>query len=200
MYFPEPGDEPPPQQIFLLELVDIDETHARLSALDGKEVRVALRFQMQDLCILMDPVLDSEQSPYPGVALHVKDLGKLARKEMGLPPSTPLFMSTRVVYEGNVLPMHRPLATLLASDSPFYHMAQRCCHFCRRPLRGNRRGGEPLVTAGPYNQCLFCEDTPAWHHGACCPHNEAAPYCQGMPHASRYRRHWRSHLATLRQG
>ena len=187
MYLPEPGDEPPPQQIFALHLQEIDESHALLYTLDGKEVEVGLSFRVQDLC---DHALEIWRRPYPGCALHVKDLGKLARKEMGLDPTTPLHISTRIIYNGEVLPMHRPLSTLLDKDSTYYHMAQICCHFCRGPLRGNRRGGDPLITAGPYAHCFFCQDSPAWHHGACCPHNEAAPYCDGMPHTSRYRRHW----------
>ena len=188
MYLPEAVDEPPAQEVFLLDLLTIDEEHAVISTLDGKDTRVPLRFQLQDL---LDPTLEIGRPPYPGCALHVKDLGRLARLEMGLEPTTPLHLSTRIVYQGVVLPMHKPISTLLDSNSCYYAMAQRCCHFCRCPLRGNRREGDPLVTSGPYDKCFFCDDTPAWHHGACCPHNQASVYCDGTPHATRYKRQWR---------
>ena len=194
----EATGDPPPQEVFLLDLVSIDETQATLHTLDGKEVKLQLRFHLDDL---IDPALELNQSPYPGCALHVKDLGKIARQELGLSPTTPLHVCTKVIHLGEVLPMHKPLALLLNPATPYYAMAQRCCHFCRRPLRGNRRGGAPLVSAGPYNTCFFCMEAPAWHHGTCCPHNEASPHCDGPPHIQRYRLHWNmQHPPVLRRG
>ena len=191
-------EEPPPQEGFLLELTSIDETQATLNMLDGKEVSIRLRFQLDDL---IDPALELHQPPYPGCALHVKDLGRIARQELGMSPVTPLHISTRVIHLGEVLPMHKPLAMLLDPTTPYYAMAQRCCHFCRSPLRGNRRGGAPLVSAGPYDDCFFCKDAPAWHHGACCPHNATSPHCNGPTHLGRYRTQWLlQHPPALRRG
>ena len=91
-YLPEKGDQPPPQDTFLLELSHIDTEQAILTTLDGKEAKVALNFQLEDL---LNPWLRIGPPPYPACALHVKDLGRLARGTIGMNPTTPLYLTTR---------------------------------------------------------------------------------------------------------
>ena len=186
-YLAQEGDQPPPQDTFLLELSHINTEQAILTTLDGKEANVSLKFQLEDL---LNPVLQIGPPPYPACALHVKDLGRLARGTLGMNPTTPLYLTTRITYHGNVLPMHRPLATLLDSSSAHHQRAHQFCHFCGESMRGCIQEGSATRARGPYEECWFCLDQPSWHHGRCCPHNPESEFCDGTPHHERYRRQW----------
>ena len=105
----------------------------------------------------------------------VKDLGLQARCELGLEAYTPTWETTRIKHEGRYLPMHRPVATLCPHSS-WYNAALNYCTFCLCSLQ-NKKGD-----LGPFQGCWFCLDSPAWHHGGCCPHNPQSPNWNGPPH------------------
>ena len=70
----------------------------------------------------------------------------------------------RVVYQGKVLPTYQPFSTL--SDQSQANADWTTCVFCWEPLpRHSQRG------LGPIPRCGFCEETPSWHCGLCCPRN-----------------------------
>ena len=105
----------------------------------------------------------------------VKDLGIQARLALGLEGYTPIWQTTRIRFQGAHLPMHRPVATL-CPQAEWYYTANHYCTFCHFGLR-NLRG-----RLGPFRECWFCQDSPTWHHGHCCPHNPAAREWNGVPH------------------
>ena len=177
---------PPPQQIFVLNLIQLNCSEAVLNTLDGKEVKIPLDFTDQNP--FWEAASVGQTPAHEGLKLTVKDLGKLARHELGLDPITPLHISTRVVYDNEVLPIHRPLATLLEQRTELTMQAHRKCHYCNGPMTPMKNTPSVL---GPFKNCFFCEDAPAWHHGYCCPHNQESLYCKGIPHAEKYRLTWK---------
>ena len=120
----------------------------------------------------------------------IKDLGIQARTQMGLPGYTQAHQSTRVMHQGQELPMHRPVASL-DEDNPFWHETMHWCIFCRRELlnKTNQRG--------PFRSCWFCHDAPSWHHGDCCPHNSSSRNWNGKPHRVQHQMNIRSFLKSL---
>ena len=187
-YCPQQGDEPPPQEVFVINLLRITHWGAVVATLQGQEAEIPLTF------IGNSRILDgltSPQEPHNGLLMTVKDFGRIARQTLGLDPVTPLQVTTRVVYENQVLPMHRPMSTLLEADTALLRQAAQCCHFCRKPLHlHSRAGASASLDSGPRQHCLYCLDEPAWHHGDCCPCNPVSVYCDGKPHFERYRSSW----------
>ena len=203
-------DSPPPQQIFALNLTSINENRAILSTLGGQEVTVGLNFQPYTVerdvgsSISKGPEafmkvaqgvtrMRSKVGPIRDLGLNdtVKDLGMTARLLMGLPPRTPLGVTTRVMAENEVLSMWRPIITLIRAPSDqvvsLHYLANITCHFCHATMNPVR--DEPL-TEGPFRWCFFCEDYPAWHHGSCCPYNWTSAYCRGASHKEKYEIAW----------
>ena len=120
----------------------------------------------------------------------IKDLGIQARQILGLPGYTQTWQTTRVLHQGVNLPMHLPLLALC----PRYYdheQLKESCTFCECQLVN--RGGK----VGPYQYCWFCGDSPATHHGACCPHNPEALAWNGTPHRQQHFRHVRNFLNSL---
>ena len=170
----------PSQDFFILTLLHIDERKAELSTLDGNTVEVLLAFgtRISGRANSAEPY----RRTYPGDRLTVKALGIAARRELGLRPRTLLHMTTRILWQNTVLPMHRPVATFLSKHTKAYQKACNECHFCRDTLRKGRENEED----GPFPSCFFCKDSPAWHHGACCPHNPLSRYYHGRTHKERF--------------
>ena len=120
----------------------------------------------------------------------VKDLGIQARISMGLAGYTPIWQTTRIVHQGEYLPMHQPVVTL-CPGAKWNKVASHYCTFCHSSLR-NRQG-----RLGPFESCWFCMDSPTWHHGHCCPHNPESREWNGTPHHYQYDGGLRSFLRTL---
>ena len=70
----------------------------------------------------------------------------------------------RVVYQNCVLPTYQPLSTL--SNQSQANASWTTCLFCWEDLPRNPQG-----ELGPIFRCGFCEETPSWHCGLCCPRN-----------------------------
>ena len=120
----------------------------------------------------------------------VKDLGIDARLLLGLPGYTQPWRTTRIVHQGEYLPMHQPLIAL-CPDAAHYSAANLLCTFCRRGL-WNKQG-----IAGAFKACWFCRDSPTLHHGACCPHNPMAREWNGVPHHRLHQTNMQSYIRTL---
>ena len=120
----------------------------------------------------------------------IKDLGIQARQLMGLPGYTQTWQTTRLVHQGEYMPMHLPLLAL-CPDSHLRKTVMEHCAFCELQLV-NRKGG-----IGAFQYCWFCSDSPATHHGACCPHNPSALTWNGIPHRQQHERHIMKYLSTL---
>ena len=120
----------------------------------------------------------------------IKDLGIRARLHMGLPGYTETCRTTRVVHEGEYMPMHLPVVALCPT-ARWYRTARCYCTFCGWGLRDSRG------KLGAFKVCWFCKDQPANHHGACCPHNPASKEWNGMPQWQRHQKNIRSFLRTL---
>ena len=196
-------ESPPPQRIFTLNLLNINENEATLTTVGGHEVSVPLNFQPQS-APCRDPAamrtaaqnerrMRSQAGPLQPLGLHdtVKDLGKTARLLLGRSPRTPLEITTRVIANNEVLPMWRPLVTLIHAPSvqsaPSVSLANSRCHFCRAIMSPVK--DEPFIE-GPFQWCFFCNDAPAWHHGWCCPYNWNSDYTKGASHKERYEIAW----------
>ena len=158
-----------PQQVWELRIVAWNAARIILTTPEGRQVtvsapqghprvRVLYEFQWQFL---------------------VKDLGIHARCAMGLEPYTPVGKTTRIIHAGRYLPMHQPVVTL-CPHAGWYNTAQHYCTFCLCSLQ-NKRG-----SLGPFQGCWFCLDSPAWHHGGCCPHNPLSTQWNGPPHLLRH--------------
>ena len=111
----------------------------------------------------------------------VKDLGIDARIRAGLDGYTPIWQTTRIWHQGIHLPMHQPVVTL-CPRAEWHNTANHYCTFCHYGLE-NKSG-----RLGPFAKCWFCLDTPAWHHGHCCPHNPSAREWNGAPHRLQYQK------------
>ena len=204
-------DYPPPQKNFTLNLINIREDRAVLTTVGGHEVTVPLNFQPQSAAC-RDPEamrtaaqnekrMRSKMGPLQPLGLNdtVKDLGMTARLLLGRSPRTPLEITTRVIANDKVLPMWRPLATLIHAPSvhtvPSVSLANSRCHFCRTIMSPVK--DEPFIE-GPFQWCFFCGDEPAWHHGWCCPYNWTSEYCKGASHKERYENAWLCHAKGMK--
>ena len=180
-----PGEGPPPQQIFALNLVSICDEEALLTTMNGQEARISLDFTEENS--MWKRISEVQPAVHQGMEITVKELGKLATWKLGFDPVTPLHISTRISQNNRVLPMHQPIATLLENRSLPFVEANKYCHYCKASLC---RVPHDPATFGPFDQCLFCGDKPSWHHGACCPHNPVSIYNRGPTHVERYHVHW----------
>ena len=171
----------PQQDFFLLNLENIDESQATLSTLDGTSVSILLSFGSR-----IAGRASAHGMPYlriyQGESMTVKALGIAARRALGLQPRTPLHVTTRLLWGNEVLPMHRPLGTLLGEDAKAFRTAYENCYLCHSTLRQGARQED----RGPFLGCYFCNDSPSWHHGACCPHNTQSRFFQGKSHRERF--------------
>ena len=164
----------PPQQsshepsYFVMTLLEIDNERARLTTMAGEEVEVIF-----------------ESSPTIWVA---KDLGRWARRNMGMKARTEPGEFTRIIWKDQVLGINQPLAMLLEKGKYGREWALGHCTFCLNPLRSSHGGVGPYPEPiRPFPHCYFCEDTPAWHHGWCCPQNATSCMYRGPTHADRTR-------------
>ena len=162
---PNANDHPgnPIGEVFLLTLHEIDSEQATLTTLSGKEVTV--RFKTNVLSAV------------------VKDLGRWARRNLGLPGRTQPGVFTKIIWKNKALGLNQPLAILLEGE--IQQRANRTCTFCRSPLRKKQDKSGPYGSDGPYPFCHFCDDSPTWHHGWCCPQNPLSPTYKGLTHADR---------------
>ena len=119
--------------------------------------------------------------------ITVQQLGYAARAAVGLPAKTPLHITTRVVWNTRVLPRYQPVISILCADNTMTAHTSRVpggrtgdfwyqCYFCGDSFRYED------VYAGPFRNCLFCGDEPAWHHGWCCPCNPESSTNKGFSH------------------
>ena len=145
------------QEVFELQLITIEPTRLVVVAPAGEHVTVR------------PPPVDPWEQCFPEFSSRflIKDLGIQARLLMGLPGYTQPWQTTRVVHEGEYLPMHLPVAAM-CPGAAWYRTANLYCTFCARGLR-NSKG-----KLGAFRDCWFCKDSPATHHGACCPRNPSA--------------------------
>ena len=177
----------PCQSTFLLNLISISFTEAVLTTMDGKHVTIPLTFDVRSKRHKNQNVgkngSQRGRKVFLGLDLTIRDLGIVARRELGLPGRTPLHVTTRIVQNFTALPKYRPLATFVAAKSLDIVKAYSSCFFCGEQLEHHKGG---VAFEGPFNYCYFCEDAPAWHHGACCPHNWNSKYCRGLTHTERY--------------
>ena len=168
---------------FILTLQQIDSTKARLTTMSGMEVEVV--FQPNALT--------------RGYEHVVKDLGKWARRNLGMPGRTDPGEFTQIIWKGEVLGLNQPLALFMNEGQDDMQeereRALRNCTFCFKPLREdlNKPASYPARPA-PFPYCFFCNDKPAWHHGWCCPQNATSMMYRGPTHADRTR-----HMMSARQ-
>ena len=168
------------QTIFELQLHLVETTRAVIITPDG--TRVTVRPPRGETTAMVKP-----QFP---LTYTVKDLGISARSCMGLPGYTRPHQTTRIKYQGKYLPMHMPV-TALCLGTLQCKIARDSCTFCTQKLR-NKNG-----KAAPFRDCWFCLDSPAMHHGACCPHNPAAKEWNGTPHQVQHQMNWHRFIRTL---
>ena len=169
---------------FILTLQQIDSTKARLTTMSGMEVEVV--FQPNALT--------------RGYEHVVKDLGKWARRNLGMPGRTDPGEFTQIIWKGEVLGLNQPLALFMNEGQDDMQeereRALRNCTFCYKPLREDLH--EPAsypARPAPFPHCYFCNDRPAWHHGWCCPQNVASMMYRGPTHADRTR-HMMSEISS----
>ena len=155
--------ENPIGETFLLTLQEIDGAQATLTTLAGEEVTV--RFQTNVRSAL------------------VKDLGRWARRNLGLPGRTQPGVFTKIIWKDRALGLNQPLAVLVEGE--LQQHANKTCTFCQSPLRKGPGKSGPYSTDGPFPFCNFCDDSPTWHHGWCCPQNPLSPTYKGLTHADR---------------
>ena len=85
----------------------------------------------------------------------IKDLGIRARLRMGLAGYTEPYRTTRVVHEGEYMPMHMPVVAL-CPNAKWYRTANCYCTFCGWGLRnssgklGALETSEALQTLGAF--------------------------------------------------
>ena len=150
---------------FVLTLLEIDDQKALLTNLAGREVEVLFRHHLSTIV--------------------AKDLGRWARRNLGLRGRTKPGVFTQIIWKGQVLGINQPLATLLEEGQPSREAALRACTFCRNPLRNDDASSTACGRSSPFYYCYFCGDKPAWHHGWCCPQNPDSPFHTGPTHADR---------------
>ena len=168
------------QEVFELQLLAVELDRAKIVCPRGTHLEV--------MCPL--GLFQTRSKPAFQRNFLIKDLGIQARQLLGLPGYTQTWQTTRVLHQGGYLPMHLPLLALCPS-SHLYNQVKEHCAFCEGQLV-NRRG-----EVGAFQYCWFCGDSPATHHGACCPHNPEALAWNGTPHRQQHSRHVRNYLNSL---
>ena len=159
----DPTEVPCPFTFFILTLHEIDKDKARLSTMAGKEVEVHFR---------------------GNISTHVaKDLGRWARRNLGLKERTELGEFTQIVWKDQILGINHPLSWLLKEEQSNSPERTIPCTFCQNPLVAGPTAASSLAALGPFPFCYFCNDTPAWHHGWCCPQNPGSSMYRGRTHA-----------------
>ena len=168
------------QEVFELQLITVEPTWAVLVTPKGEVLTIE------------PPCWGAGKQCPPEFSWRflIKDLGILARLHMGLSGYTEPWRTTRVVHEGEYMPMHLPVAAL-CPKADWCRAARLYCTFCGLGLRNNRG------KLGAFKVCWFCKDQPTTHHGACCPHNPVSKEWNGMPHWQQHRKNIRSFLRTL---
>ena len=150
-------------QYFLLTLEDINLERAILTTLGGQEVEV--RFQQHPLTYV------------------VKDLGRWARRNLGLKGRTEPGVFTQIIWKEKVLGINHPLIMLIETQQQSGVVRTPTCTFCQNELRNPGDGFTHDL--GPFNYCYYCKDEPSWHHGWCCPQNVMSATYRGLTHADR---------------
>ena len=176
----EPEEADLNQTVFELQLILVEPTQAVLITPAGSRIAVT------------PPPGNVKQGDSPEFqpGFVIKDLGILVRQRMGLSGYTRTSQTTRIVHQGEYLPMHLPVIAM-CPRAPQYRNANRYCTFCWQDLR-NKKG-----ESGAFRKCWFCLDSPSWHHGACCPHNPAAREWNGTPHRSVHHANMQRFIRTL---
>ena len=152
-------------QYFVLTLEEINSERAVLTTLGGREVEVLF-----------------QQPPLTYVA---KDLGRWARRNLGLKGRTEPGVFTQIIWQGNILGINHPLMMLIEAQQQVQGGRPPTCTFCQNELRSSV--GESPHDLGPFNYCYYCKDEPSWHHGWCCPQNVMSATYRGPTHADRSR-------------
>ena len=124
---------------------------------------------------------------YEYICVWGKDLGRWARRNLGLTGRTEPGVFTRIIWQDQVLGMHQPLALLLEDAHPARKEAMKMCTFCHTLLRESGTSGPFMDRRGPFYCCYHCGDQPSWHHGWCCPQNGWSHSYRGPTHADRTR-------------
>ena len=150
-------------QYFVLTLEEINFERAVLTTLGGQEVEVLF-----------------QQRPLTYVA---KDLGRWARRNLGLKGRTEPGVFTQIIWQEKILGINHPLMMLIEAQQQIQGVRPPTCTFCQNDLRGP--AGEPSHDWGPFNFCYYCKDEPSWHHGWCCPQNVMSATYRGLTHADR---------------
>ncbi len=176
----EPREADLSQAVFELQLIQVEGTKAVLITPEGLRVTVT------------PPPGNAKQGGLPEFQskFMIKDLGIQARLLMGLSGYTRTCQTTRIVHQGEYLPMHLPVIAICPRAAQ-YRDANQYCTFCWQDLR-NRKG-----ESGAFRECWFCLDSPSWHHGACCPHNPMAREWNGLPHRSVHQANMQRFIRTL---
>ena len=159
----DPLESSSPCTFFILTLHDIDRHQARLSTMAGAEV----------------------QAQFPGSinTFVAKDLGRWARRNLGLKGRTEPGEYTQIIWENRILGINQPLTSLLNEEQASQPQHPLPCTFCQNPLRPRTNTAPYLEAQEPFPYCRFCDDTPAWHHGWCCPQNHNSSMYRGCTHA-----------------
>ena len=174
------NSDPPEEKTFILTLESLSTKEAKLTTLSGETVEVEFgdRFSFY----------------------LAKDLGRWARRNLGLSGRTDPGEFTQIVWQDRVLSINQPLAVLLPEENRVHQWAQNQCTFCAMPLRNCMHLYVPYkVPTGPFYCCLFCGDQPSWHHGWCCPQNPDSSSYTGPTHADRTSDMYEERMAQARQ-
>ena len=167
------------QKHYVLNLEEVTRTSAVLANLQGDVIRIPIAFVgFQPSSYIRQTMLAHS---YWGETLTAKQLGIFARRALGLTGRTPLDTTTRIIWQEQALHVHRPIGTLLPESSEEFQMSNRHCMFCKQLLTRNN-----TTEVGPYRYCSFCQDSPSWHHGCCCPFNPRSKYSHGLSHTQRF--------------
>ena len=157
----------------VLTLLSISMQEAVLRTMSGQEAIIPLTFGKPVL--VGRPLLrrESAVTVRNGGKMTVSDLGEDACELLQVATHPGLRRTVRVIHKGELLGMHRPLATLLDSSDEVedylqFSEALERCHYCRHYLH-HVTPNEGYTCTGPYTVCQFCDDTPVWHHEWCCP-------------------------------
>ena len=118
-------------QYFLLTLEDINLERAILTTLGGQEVEV--RFQQHPLTYV------------------VKDLGRWARRNLGLKGRTEPGVFTQIIWKEKVLGINHPLIMLIETQQQSGVVKTPECTFCQNELRTPGAGCSHGV--GPFKYC-----------------------------------------------
>ena len=150
-------------QYFVLTLEEISSERAVLTTLGGQEIEVFF-----------------QQRPLTYVA---KDLGRWARRNLGLKGRTEPGVFTQIIWQGKILGINHPLMMLIDAQHQVEGVRPPTCTFCQNELRSPTE--EAVQSWDPFNYCYYCKDEPSWHHGWCCPQNVRSATYRGLTHADR---------------